>query len=288
MAESLLANQKTSTGLIINLAPTGCVAGKEQSPHIPLSHNEIVDDVAVCMELGVQMVHLHARDKMHNHCANPEPYGRMIESIRALPGGKELIICVTTSGRDNPSFEARSRVLELDGDMKPDMASLTLASMNFKDSASINSPQTIRQLAARMLERKIKPELEIFDVGMVNVALVLLKEGLIQPPIYANVLLGNIATAQISLPHVSNILSSIPQEWTVSLAGIGRTQVMANILGMLYTDGIRIGLEDNLWLDIERIKKATNKQLIQRTLRIAENIGRPLYSREELRTKVLV
>ncbi|MCC5797759.1 MAG: 3-keto-5-aminohexanoate cleavage protein [Methylophaga sp.] len=102
-------------GLILNLAPTGCVANKITSPNLPMSHNEIVDDVAACMELGVQMVHLHSRDNGGGHCPDREPYGRLIESIRTLPGGRVVTICVTTSGRHDPSFTSRVRVLELDG-----------------------------------------------------------------------------------------------------------------------------------------------------------------------------
>lgn len=127
-----------STPLLINLAPTGMVNTRSMAPHIPLSIAEIVDEVARAMELGVQMFHLHARKANEEHCQDPEPYGRMIESIRKLPGGREVILCVTTSGRNDPSFEGRARVLDLDGEMKPDMASLTLSSLNFAQQASIN------------------------------------------------------------------------------------------------------------------------------------------------------
>lgn len=270
-------------GLIINLAPTGCVAKKSDSPHLPISHNEIIDDVAACMELGIQMVHLHARDNNGQHSPEPENYGRMIESIRALPEGRDLVICVTTSGRHDPSFENRSRILDLDGDMKPDMASLTLSSLNFLQSASINAPDTIRSLAAKMQENGIKPELEIFDLGMVNMAGVLIKEGLIQGPVYANVLLGNIAGAQASLLHVSSILASMPDNWHISLAGIGRSQITANILGILYTDGVRVGLEDNHWLDDSRKTFATNSGLVERVIRIASESGRNLVEKSEVR-----
>lgn len=269
--------------LIINLAPTGCISTKLQSPHIPLTHSEIVENVAESMDIGVQMVHLHTRGKDGEHCPEPEPYGRVIESLRKLPGGRELVICITTSGRHEPAFESRARVLDLDGDMKPDMASLTLSSLNFMHSASVNQPETIRRLAARMLERGIKPELEIFDLGMVNMADVLVKEGLIQGPVYANVLLGNIASAQASLMHVSSILGSMPDNWIISLAGIGRSQLTANILGVLYADGIRLGLEDNIWLDDSRKILATNSELVKRIVRIAKESGRDLMNKVDVR-----
>jgi len=184
-------NDRQHTPLIVNLAPVGCVINKNDTPHIPISPTEIIDDVAACMEFGVQIVHLHAREADGSASNDPEKVGRLVEAVRALPDGREVVVCVSTSGRHDPSFESRARVLDLTGDMKPDMASLTLSSLNFMQSASINAPETIRQLAARMQERGIQPELEIFDLGMVNMAHVLIKEGLITGPVYANVLLGS-------------------------------------------------------------------------------------------------
>ncbi|MDC0263300.1 3-keto-5-aminohexanoate cleavage protein, partial [bacterium] len=261
--------------LIINLAPTGIVGTSRDSPYIPLDHQRIIEDVAACLELGVQMVHLHARDGSEKHCSDPEPYGRLIEAIRGLPGGREAVVIVTTSGRYDAGFESRSLVLELDGDMKPDMASLTLSSLNFLQGVSINSPDTIRALAGRMLERGIKPELEIFDLGMLNFAKVLQREGLIPDAVYANLLLGNIAGAQAQLLHTGTLLAEIPDEWIVAIAGIGRSQLTANTLALLYADGLRIGLEDNLWFDRERSVLAQNAQLVERVLRLANEMERP-------------
>lgn len=286
MAEIFNTGTPSKNGLIINLAPTGCVVGKDQTPFLPVTHNEIVEDVAKCLELGIQMVHLHARDYEGNHTADPERYGRLIESIRDLPGGKELIICVSTSGRHDPTYHNRARVLDLDGSMKPDMASLTLSSMNFMKGASINEPDTVRRLAVRMLENSIKPELEIFDLGMANMADVLVKEGLIQEPVYANVLLGNIASAQTSLLHVSSILASLPTNWIVSLAGLGRSQLTANMLGIVSTNGVRVGLEDNLWLDDARERLTTNADLVARVCRLSEESGRALQPRAAVRQQL--
>lgn len=268
---------------IINLACTGLVPTKAMNPHIPLTHHEIVDDVARCLELGVQMVHLHARSEDGGHTGDPEPYGRLIEAIRQLPGGKNAVLCVTTSGRQDVSFESRARVLDLDGQMKPDMASLTPGSLNFLQQASINAPKTIRSLAQRMLERGIRPELEVFDLGMANFIRVLAKEGLLEPPFYANLFLGNIAGAQVEDLHLAALRSSLPPDTVVSVAGIGRGQLPANMLGLLFTDGVRIGLEDNLWLDSARTKPATNLTLTQRIQRIADELERPLASRSTVR-----
>ncbi|MDP2268151.1 MAG: 3-keto-5-aminohexanoate cleavage protein, partial [Deltaproteobacteria bacterium] len=194
------------------------------NPHVPINHHEIVEDVGRCLEMGVQMVHLHARDAEGVQTSDPEPYGRLIEAIRKLPGGKEAVLCVTTSGRKDARFETRSRVLDLDGDMKPYMGSLTLSALNFQQSASVNAPDTIRQLAERMLERGIRPELEVFDLGMANFLRVLLPENKVMAPLYVNVLLGNVAGAQADALALAAITAALPSEAIVSIAGIGRSQ----------------------------------------------------------------
>jgi uncharacterized protein (DUF849 family) len=259
---------------------------RAMSAHVPLNHAEIVDDVAAGIERGVQMFHLHARDATQQQTSDPEPYGRLIESIRKLPGGREAILCVTTSGRNESDVELRARVLDLDGDMKPDMASLTLGSLNFAQSASLNAPDAIRRLAQKMREKNIRPELEVFDLGMAHFAGVLLKENLIQGPLYANVLLGNIAGAQAEAGHLSSLLNSLPAQCFIAVAGIGRQQLQANMLGLLLADGIRIGLEDNLWLDSARQTLATNTGLIDRILRIAHELERPLLTCTALRKQL--
>ena len=277
---------RTGSSFIINVACTGVIPSRVMSPHVPLTHAEIIDDVARVLEQGVQMVHLHARDSAGLQTGDPEPYGRLIEAIRQLPGGRDAVLCVTTSGRKSADFELRARVLSLDGAAKPDMASLTLSSLNFVQSASINAPDTIRSLAARMQRQNIRPELEVFDLGMANFIKVLLKEGLLSAPLYVNVLLGNIAGAQADALHLAAILAALPDGCIVSVAGVGLCQLTANGLGLLLTDGVRVGLEDNLWFDTARSVKASNAALVERVLRLAAELERPLATRAETRKRL--
>ncbi len=277
---------QTGAPFIINLACTGVVPTRAMSPHVPLSHDEIVADVARAIALGVQMVHLHARDAQGVQTGDPQPYGRLIEAIRALPGGAELVVGVTASGRLDPSFEPRARVLELDGLAKPDMASLTLSSLNFAQSASVNAPDTIRALARRMQARGIRPELEVFDLGMANFARVLLAEGWVTAPLYVNVLLGNVAGAQADALQLAAILAALPPGCIVCVAGLGRFQLGANGLGLLMADGVRVGLEDNLWQDTARTTPASNASLIERAVATAQLFDRPLMPRTQLRQRL--
>lgn len=277
---------KIGEKFIINLACTGVIPTKAMNESVPITTDEIVSDVNRAIELGVQMVHIHARDDFGVQTSNPQRYGEIISAIRALPGGRELIVGVTTSGRLDSSFETRAQVLDLAGDMKPDMASLTLSSLNFAQSASINEPQTIRQLAERMLDQGIKPELEVFDIGMANFIHVLAKEKLIEPPYYVNILLGNITGAQPNLLQLAAILSALPAETIVGIAGLGRFQLESNGLAILVADAARVGLEDNIWFDNQREHLATNSMLTERVIAQAAQFYRTLMTRGEARARI--
>ena len=274
----------TEQALIVNLAPTGAVADARKNAAVPIRADAIVADVRTCARLGAAMIHLHVRDEAGRPSCDPERFRYLIERIRATPEGRELVLCVTTSGRHGQTLEQRAAVLELAGSSKPDMASLTLGSLNFMTGASVNSPDDIRFLAWRMLERGIKPELEVFDLGMIHFAKLLIGEGLIQPPFYFNLLLGNVAGAQVSLGDVAALANNLPAESIWSLAGIGRCQKPAIALGCVMAPGVRIGLEDNLWLDPGKRIPATNPSLVGWLSALARAYGRPLASVAEVRS----
>ncbi len=181
--------------LIVNFTPTGMIPTKEMTPHVPISVEEIVEDVRRAVDIGITMVHLHARDTATGKSTyKAEVFGEIIAGIRSF--SKDLVVCVSLSGRNIPEFEKRAEPLQLEGDMKPDMGSLTLSSLNFNRVASVNSPEMIEKLANEMKSRGILAELEAFDAGMINYGKYLEKKGILEPPHYFNLLLGNIACAQ--------------------------------------------------------------------------------------------
>lgn len=272
------------TPLIINLAPTGLVPTRTQTPHVPLSAEEIAADCARCCAAGASMLHLHARAADGSPSCDRAVFGELVAAVRSkVP---DAIIVTTTSGRRAPEVELRASSLTLEGAQKPEMASLTLGSLNFSAEASISSPSAVTRLAAIMQERGIRPELEVFDLGMVNFAKVLIDKGLIAPPFYFNILLGNVASAQASLLHLGTLVADLPPQSIWSVAGIGRHQSVANALGVAVGHGVRTGLEDNLWFDEARTTLATNLQLVQRVAAQAAALGRPLASREEVRQRL--
>ncbi|MDA8097995.1 MAG: 3-keto-5-aminohexanoate cleavage protein [Nitrospiraceae bacterium] len=269
--------------LIINFAPTGMIPTKEMTPHVPVSVAEIVEDVHAACEQGITMVHLHARDPLSGRPTyKAEVYSAIIAGIRRF--APELIVCVSLSGRDFSAFEQRAEPLDLDGGLKPDMGSLTLSSVNFNKQASVNEPAMIQALAARMQERGISPELEAFDIGMINYAHYLEKKALISPPHYFNLLLGNIACAQADLMHAGIMIRDLPAESLWSLAGIGDSQLPMNSVAIAIGAGVRVGLEDHIFLDQGRTRLARNIDLVRRIHRLAGDHDRAVMSPRMLRS----
>jgi len=267
--------------VIVNLAPTGVVPTRALTPHVPLGVREVVADVASCVRRGANLVHLHARDARGRPTWRREVYAQLIGGIREqFP---ELPLCVSLSGRVGTSLRERADVLRLTGDLAPDLASLTLGSMNFAREASVNGPETIRRLAECLAERGIKPELEIFDLGMVNYANYLVDRGLLAPPHYFNVLLGNVSSAQATPAHLGQMIAGLPAGSVWTGAGFGEHQLPMNVLGLLYGHGARVGLEDTLWLDAGRRTLATNEILVERVAGLAATFGRRVASPAEVR-----
>lgn len=262
--------------LIINFTPTGMVPTKAMTPFIPISVSEIVEQVHEAYEVGITLAHLHARDETDGAPTwKAEVYGSIFEGIRKhCP---DLVLCASLSGRNYNVFEKRSEVLAL----RPDMGSLTLSSLNFTAQASTNSPEMIQQLALKMLEEGVRPELEVFDLGMLHYGHYLIRKGILKPPYYVNIILGNIAGMQTNLAEIGILLAQLPADAVWALGGIGQQQLSANAIAIASGGGVRIGLEDNLFYDNERKVKATNLSLLKRIHELAAVFERPMMTPAE-------
>lgn len=253
-------------------APTGMIPTRAMTPHVPLTPLEIARDVAAAAAIGISSVHLHARDTEGNPAWERSIYAEIIGRVReAAP---HVVINVSTSGRNWNELEKRADVLALDGDLKPDIASLTLSSLNFMSGASVNSPESIRSLARIMRERGIIPELEIFDLGMLNFAKVLQKEGLLVGPVAANLFFGNIAGMQATPAEIGVAIDRMPESAVWGGAGIGDFQVTAQSIAIASGGGVRVGLEDGIYFDRARTRLATNPALVERIHEMLAIVGR--------------
>jgi 3-keto-5-aminohexanoate cleavage enzyme len=263
--------------LIVNFCPTGMIPTKAMTPHVPVTASEVIDDACRALERGVAIVHLHARDRDGSPTYRGEIYEEMILGIRGhFP---DAITCVSCSGRNFPEFERRSEVLELTGAARPDLASLTLTSLDFPTGTSLNAPEMVIALGEKMVARGIKPELECFDFGMINAANMLIGRGLLGgPPHYFNLLLGSRYSVPATARHLSNMLEDLPPQSVWSAAGIGLFQLPMNALAIAMGGHCRVGLEDNIYHGFDRGELATNIGLVERVAQLSETFGRPLAS----------
>jgi uncharacterized protein (DUF849 family) len=225
---------------------------------------------------------LHARDEDGRPTYRREVNAEIIAAVRERC--EDVVVCVSTTGRTFKTFEERSAVLELENDVKPELASLTLGSLNFPKEASINDPEMIRALAERMRERGIVPELEVFDFGMVDYAKSLLERGVLRPPLYFNLLLGSLGTLSATPFHLAALAAALPPGSTWAGAGIGRFQFYVNSLAIAMGGHVRVGLEDNLWLDTRKERLASNPELVERLAKLARAAGREIAAPDEARS----
>lgn len=264
----------SSLNKIINYVPTGTQTTRDNS-FAPLLPSEIIEDVHEAHEVGITLVHLHAREEDLSNTYKKSIYRDIIEGIKKHC--EDISICVSLSGRYFNDFNKRTEALEL----YPDMASLTLSSLNFLSSASINDLDTIIKILEKMQKFGVIPELECFDSGMINASKWLMDKGYLSGPLYYNVILGNVFNAQCNLSSISDIKSSLPKDSVVTIGGIGSNQLKSNIYGLLDFDGVRIGLEDNLYLNGKI--KATNIQLLRRIHSIMNTLDIKLLTSKEFK-----
>jgi uncharacterized protein (DUF849 family) len=267
--------------LVINVCPTGMVPRRRDFPAVPEQAADIAGDVARAVAAGAASVHVHARDASGEPDYRRQRYAEIVGAVRrAVP---DAVVSVSTSGRVHGRFDERSDVLNLDGDLTPDLASLTLGSMNFPTQASVNEPAMIQRLAHVMRERRIVPELEIFDFGMIDYAHHLIARGVLAPPFVFNLLLGSLGTAAATPLNLASMVERLPADAYWQAAGIGRFQWPMNALGVVMGGHVRTGLEDSLYMDTAKRVPATNERLVQRVATLALASGRSLATPAEAR-----
>jgi uncharacterized protein (DUF849 family) len=263
--------------LIIKLAPTGMIPTKADTPHVPITPEEIIKDAKEAYKLGASVVHIHARDKEGKPTHEKNVFAKIFYGIKQeCP---DIIICATTSGRVTSQVEHRTEVL----DLKPEMASLTMGSLNFPKHPSVNSLDTIIKLAETMKRKGILPELEVFEPGFINTAKYLVKKRYLNHPLHFNFLLGSLGTIPAGIRDLSFLVDSLPKESTWSATGIGRFQTQINNAAILMGGHVRVGIEDSIYYSYPDKKLTTNTHLVERIVRLAHELGREIATPDEAR-----
>ena len=263
--------------LVLQVAPTGMVPTLQDNPHLPITPDAIAEDVCRCYELGVSVAHIHARDEQGRPTPSKDIYAEIISKIRERCPG--IVVCASTSGRTGATREQRAEVL----DLGPEMASLTLGSVNFFNRPSLARTDDARFLAAQMPRLGVKPEIEVFEPGFINMAQYLAKKGLLDLPLHFNLMLGSLGSIPADVRDLSYLVDSLPPDSTWCAAGIGRFQTQVAAAAILMGGHVRIGLEDSIYYNCERKELATNAMLVKRVVALACELDREIASPAEAR-----
>jgi len=261
--------------LIITVAPNGAEVTKKDNPNLPITPEDIAEEAYNCYKEGTSIIHLHARDENGNPTQDPETYNEMIKLIKQRCN---IIIQISTGGAIGMSTEERRSPLEL----KPEMASLTTGTVNFGDGVFYNPPTLIKSLAQEMKNLGIKPEMEIFDVGMIANAKKLIKEELINPPFQFGLIMGVPGGIPGTIKDLLHLVESLPEKSMWSATGIGKTHIPISVTAIALGGNVRLGFEDNIYYE-KGVLAESNAQLVIRIVRIAKEMGRKIATPDEVR-----
>lgn len=266
------------TPCIITVAITGSVPTKKDNPAVPITVGEQIESTQAAFEAGAALVHVHVRNDDGSTSSDPDKFGRFLTGVRKhCPG---MIVQFSTGGRSGAGKE-RGAMLYL----APDMASLATGSVNFAKIVYENHPELVVDLARTMLEHRVKPEAEIFDLAMLYNAANLVAKGLLEPPAHVQFVLGvpnalpvNREVLEFEIAQLDKVLPGAT--WTA--AGIGRHQLTVNEWALELGGHCRTGLEDNVRFDQQRLA-SSNAELVARVAELAGRYGRPVATAAQAR-----
>jgi 3-keto-5-aminohexanoate cleavage enzyme len=254
--------------VIITAAMVGAEVTREQQPHLPITPQEIISAAVECYEAGASIIHIHVRDAQGNATQDGALFSEVVEGIRARC---DVITQVSTGGAVWMSAEERLQSIEC----RPDMATLTTGTVNFGDGVFMNNRGLVESFARRLREYGIVPEIEVFDVGMIDEALRLHSMGLISDPIHFDFVMG-VPGALVADPvHLVHMVRCLPPDSTWSVAGIGRHQLTLGTIALAMGGNVRVGFEDNIYYRKGQLAKS-NAELVARIARIAGELDRPV------------
>jgi 3-keto-5-aminohexanoate cleavage enzyme len=255
---------------IVTAALTGGVHGKEANPAIPETPEEIGQAAAAVEEAGAAIVHLHARRPNGERDFSTERFQEIDDAVRRHTD--DIVIQHSTGGTGAPDAD---RHLPLRTDPPPAMASLDMGPLNRYDHlTSENTRGLVDSLHAEMVDRGIKPELEVFNDGHINEVHGLLERRDLADPVYATLIFG---PGTLTPPRPRNFLTAIdnlPEGALFNTLGFGRHQLPFATMGLLFGGHVRVGLEDNVYYRQGELAES-NAQLVERVVGVAETLGRP-------------
>lgn len=261
--------------LIITAALTGAEVTRDQQPNLPLTPEEIANDAYACYQAGASIVHVHARDGEGNPTQDMEVYREIKEKIEAKCN---IIFQPSTGGAVWHTPEQRLQPVEL----APEMATLSCGTCNFGPDVFMNSEEYMIKFATRMKEVGLKPEIEVFERGMIENAKALVKKGLLQEPLHVDFVLGVPGACPGTPEDLMYMVNQLPKGWTWTVAGIGRSELPLAVMAIILGGHVRVGFEDNVYYAKGQLAKS-NAELVERIVRIAKEMGREVATPDEAR-----
>jgi 3-keto-5-aminohexanoate cleavage enzyme len=265
-AEALVTPPETAGEVILTAAIVGAELTRAQTPHLPITPQEVADEAARCREAGAAVIHLHVRNADGSNTQSSERFAEVIAAIRRTC---DCVIQPSTGGAVGMSIEERSGPLAC----KPEMATLNCGTINFGDDVFVNSRPDIRKLASAIRGAGAIPELECYEVGHVEEALSLAAEGAIVKPLHFQFVLGVKGAAPAREDVVHYLRSLVPADATWAVAATGRQQQPMTELAMRLGGHARVGLEDNIYLS-KGVLSEGSAPLVARAAAYARSIGR--------------
>ncbi len=284
--------------VFITCAITGNLTKPEQSPHLPITPQQIAESALEAAEAGAAIAHIHVRDPATGRPSMElSLYEEVVERIRA--GNPELIINLTTGpgGRFVPSEQdpkvagpgttlmlPEERVAHVAA-LRPDICTLDLNTMNSGGEVVINTPGNVRRMAKVIAEAGVRPEIELFDSGDIALLNDLIKDGTLQPRPLTSFVMGVRYGFQPSPETVLYARNLLPEGALFTAIGIGRSAFQSVALSYLAGGHVRVGLEDGVYID-HGVLASSNAALVEKARRIVEDLGGAIASPQEARALI--
>jgi len=262
--------------LIITAAITGGEpVNREMTPYVPTTLEEIIEEAVKCWEAGASIVHLHAKEP-HTGKPHPDPNPVLKSYVDSISEKTDLILNVTTGGGRRASDEELDSMIEERCGLGQEMMSMNVGSINLwtppYEGIFVNDIPRITRWAGYMKDHGIKPELEIYDTGMINTARLLTEQKVFSEPVHIQfVMIGKTGFSPTPKALLYS-LDQVPETWTWSVCALGKAELPMGALAMTLGGHVRVGMEDNIYLKRGELLRS-NSQLVDRIVSIADALN---------------
>ena len=258
--------------VIISVALTGAGTQKAQNPAVPLTAQEIAEDIVACARAGASIAHIHVRDGEGKKTMALDKFVEAVELTRkrCREEGLDVLLNLTTSGG---SYVDEERLQHLEA-LRPELCSFDAGTLNWGNSFVFeNHPRFLEKLCHTVKELDIKPEVEVFDGGFLGNTAYYVKKGMLKAPIHYQFVMGVAGGLDGTVKNLSFLHDMLPEGSTWSVTGIGKAHLPMLFAALaMGADGVRVGLEDNILL--RKGVLATNVQLVERAVELCGLAGR--------------